>query len=205
MCGSYAGRSCHSIIFKNFGNDEDGLMPINCASRHVIISGCSGGGKSTLLLELKRRGFETIEEPGRRIVSEELQGDGRALPWVNLEAFARKAIEMASRDRERVKGVERWAFFDRGLVDAAVALEHATGIAASKTLAEHDRFQKRVFLTPPWPEIYQTDPERRHDLDEGIDEYHRLCSTFEQLDYEIIVLPKVGVESRADFVLDRLN
>lgn len=180
-------------------------MMINCASRHVILSGCSGGGKTTLLLELKRRGFETIEEPGRRIVSEALRGDGQALPWVNLEAFARKAIEMASRDRERVGGFERWAFFDRGLVDAAVALEHATGIAASKTLTEHDRFHKRVFLTPPWPEIYQTDPERRHDLDEGIEEYHRLCSTFEQLEYEIIVLPKVGVEARADFVLDRLS
>lgn len=180
-------------------------MPINCASRHVIISGCSGGGKSTLLLELKRRGFLTIEEPGRRIVSEELQGDGKALPWVNLEAFARKAIKMASRDRQRVQAVERWAFFDRGLVDAAVALEHATGIPTSKTLAEHDRFQKRVFLTPPWPEIYQTDPERRHNLDESIEEYNRLCSTFEQLDYEINILPKVGVGARADFVLDRLN
>ncbi|MBQ2262738.1 MAG: AAA family ATPase, partial [Loktanella sp.] len=69
-------------------------MTINCASRHVIISGCSGGGKSTLLLELKRRGFETVEEPGRRIVLEELRGDGKALPWVDLEAFARKAIKM---------------------------------------------------------------------------------------------------------------
>lgn len=179
-------------------------MPINYAGRHVILSGCSGSGKSTLLLELKRSGFETIEEPGRRIVSEELLCDGKALPWVNLEAFARKAIEMASRNRVRVKDGERWVFIDRGLVDAAVALEHATGIAASKTLTEHVRFQRRVFLIPPWPEIYQTDPERRHDLDESIDEYHRLRSTFEQLEYELNILPKVGVEARADFVLDRL-
>ena len=31
------------------------------ASRHVVISGCSGGGKSTLSAELSRRGFETVE------------------------------------------------------------------------------------------------------------------------------------------------
>ncbi|NJM81350.1 MAG: AAA family ATPase [Tabrizicola sp.] len=179
-------------------------MPISCANQDVILSGCSGGGKSTLLLELKRRGFETIEEPGRRIVSEELRGDGRALPWVNLEAFARRAFEMASRDRERVEAFAEWVFFDRGLVDAAVALEHATGIPAFRTLAGHDRFQSRVFLTPPWPEIYQTDPERRHDFDEGVAEYHRLFSAFEKLGYEVNVLPKVGVEARADFVLDRL-
>jgi predicted ATPase len=46
----------------------------------VTISGCSGGGKSTLLLELRQRGFATIEEPGRWIVVEELKRGGRALP-----------------------------------------------------------------------------------------------------------------------------
>ncbi|MBQ2260037.1 MAG: ATPase, partial [Loktanella sp.] len=60
-------------------------------------------------------------------------------------------------------------------------------------------------LAPPWPEIYQTDFERRLDLNEGIAEYHRLRSTFEQLDYEISILPKVGVEARADFILNHLN
>ena len=45
----------------------------------VVISGCSGGGKSTLLTELGRRGYMTVEEPGRRIVKEELLGNGLAL------------------------------------------------------------------------------------------------------------------------------
>ena len=40
-------------------------------NRFIILSGCSGGGKSTLLAELARRGFATVEEPGRRIVIEE--------------------------------------------------------------------------------------------------------------------------------------
>ena len=39
--------------------------------RFVVITGCSGGGKSTLLDELGRRGHATIEEPGRRIVRED--------------------------------------------------------------------------------------------------------------------------------------
>ena len=43
----------------------------------VTISGCSGGGKSTLLSELRRRGFATIDEPGRRIVADELKRGGR--------------------------------------------------------------------------------------------------------------------------------
>ena len=50
----------------------------------VTISGCSSGGKSTLLLELRRRGFATVDEPGRRIVAEELKRGGRALPWAEV-------------------------------------------------------------------------------------------------------------------------
>ena len=63
--------------------------------RFVIISGCSGGGKSTVLAELARRGHAIVEEPGRRIVQEELRGAGCALPWVDPVAFARRAVAMA--------------------------------------------------------------------------------------------------------------
>jgi predicted ATPase len=48
--------------------------------RFVVISGCSGGGKSTLLAELGRRGHSTVEEPGRRIVAQELQQGGKSSP-----------------------------------------------------------------------------------------------------------------------------
>jgi predicted ATPase len=93
----------------------------------VTISGCSGGGKSTLLAELRRRGFATIDEPGRRIVAEELQRGGRALPWMDAVAFARRAIELSLADRAVTEASARWVFFDRGLIDAAAALEHLTG------------------------------------------------------------------------------
>jgi predicted ATPase len=66
--------------------------------RFVAISGCSGGGKSTLLVELGRRGYSIVEEPGRRILKDQLQGEGSALPWVDATAFARRAIAMALSD-----------------------------------------------------------------------------------------------------------
>jgi predicted ATPase len=68
--------------------------------RFVVISGCSGGGKSTLLAELGRCGHTVVDEPGRRIVVEEMKGGGSALPWVDAAAFARRAIAMALADRD---------------------------------------------------------------------------------------------------------
>ncbi len=179
-------------------------MPNDTYRRHVILSGCSGGGKSTLLAELERRGFETVPEPGRRIVAEEQQAEGRALPWVNLEAFARRAIDMSFRDRERLNSSEGWVFFDRGLIDAAVALEFATGVAC-QTPSANEPISFQVFLTPPWPEIYAIDADRQHGLDEAIGEYQRLLDAYGQLGYEKIILPKTDVGKRADFILDCLS
>jgi predicted ATPase len=172
--------------------------------RFVIISGCSGGGKSTLLTELKRRGHAIVEEPGRRIIAEELKGAGTALPWVDLAAFARRAIAMSQDDRSTAAKTQGLVFFDRGLIDAAVALEHATRMPVIKNYAS-ERYNQRVFVTPPWPEIYVNDADRRHDFDEAVAEYERLIVAFSSLNYEVDVLPKVAVADRADIVLERLD
>ena len=139
--------------------------------RFVIISGCSGGGKSALLDALRLRGYAVIEEPGRRIVTRELDGGGHALPWVDGVAFARKAMELSLEDREAASQLSGWVFFDRGLIDAAAALQHLTGERLLDQLCQPHRYNKHVFLTPPWPEIYETDQDRRHSFAEAVAEY----------------------------------
>ena len=100
----------------------------------VTISGCSGGGKSTLLGELRRRGFATIDEPGRRIVAEELTRGGRAQPWVDGVAFVRRAIEASLADLADAEASAHLDFFDRGLIDAAAALERLAGELLAESL-----------------------------------------------------------------------
>lgn len=173
--------------------------------RFIIISGCSGGGKSTLLSELRRRGHAVVEEPGRRIVATELEGGGSALPWVDGVAFAQRAIELSLADRAAAGQWDGPVFFDRGLVDAAAALQHLTGEPAVEALGRAHRYNRRVFLAPPWPELYVTDRERRHGLAEAVAEYDRLCAVYPSLDYEVCVLPKASVERRADFILAELR
>ena len=173
--------------------------------RFVVISGCSGGGKSALLEELRRRGYAVVEEPGRRVVKVELERQGAALPWVDAAAFAHRILDMAMADRDDARALQGWVFFDRGLIDAAAALEHATGEPAVAELGTAHRFHTRVFLAPPWPEIYETDSERQHDFGTATDEYLRLLDAYARLGYETTILPKIAVTARADFVLDSLG
>ena len=174
------------------------------SSRLVVLSGCSGGGKSTLLNELKLRGFPTVEEPGRRIIDSEEKHNGSALPWRNPEAFARRAIEMSIEDMHRWPDPEQWVFFDRGLVDAASALSSLTDEPVAKYLTKQPRYHDVVFLTPPWPEIYVTDDHRQHTLADAEVEYRRLLDTYPEEGYQTVVLELVSVQERADAILEEL-
>jgi predicted ATPase len=71
-----------------------------------------------------------------------------------------------------------WVFFDRDLIDALDALQYLTGEPALATISQEHRFHHRVFLAPPWPEIYVTDPERRHGFDAAVAEYRRLLEVY---------------------------
>lgn len=166
-------------------------------TRRVALSGCSGGGKSTLLTELARRGFVIVEEPGRRIIA-----TGGPMPWDDPVGFARRAVDMALADLEAAGSLPGPVFFDRGLVDAAVALEHASGAPIPLDLT--GRYD-RAFLAPPWPEIHGTDAVRRHGMAEACAEYARLEAAWPMLGYRVHLLPKASVEARADFVLERLE
>ena len=170
-----------------------------------VLSGCSGGGKSTLLEALSERGFSTVPEPGRRIVAKERAVNGNALPWINLRAFAERAVAIAETDLQTVKTLLGPVFFDRGLVDAATALAHAGGPPLTETLPPNRTYARTVFLVPPWPEIYHCDADRQHDFEEAEAEFHRLTEVFRELGYETVLLPKVTVSERVAFVLEALK
>lgn len=180
-------------------------MSIYIRHRFVIISGCSGGGKSTLLQALEQRGHSVVEEPGRRIVAEEIARGGTALPWIDGAAFARRTIEMALADWRAAEALAGWVFFDRGLIDAVAALQHFGSDTSPEAHWHSRRYHRLVFLAPPWPEIYVNDDERRHDFAEAIAEYERLAEYYPALGYKVVILPKISVETRVDFVLARLN
>jgi predicted ATPase len=165
-----------------------------------VISGCSSGGKSALLEELGMRGHATVQEPGRRIVQEELARGGSALPWNDAAAFAQRAITVSLADRAAAARRAGWVFFDRGLIDAAVALEHMTGEPAIQSWGLAHRYHAHVFLAPPWPEIYVADAERRHGFAEAVAEYERLAVAYSFLGYHAHILPKENVGRRATFV-----
>lgn len=173
-------------------------------TRLVILSGCSGGGKSTLLDELAARGHAVVPEAGRRLLRDELASGGRALPWADPTAFLQRILAMALADHAGATAQPGLVFFDRSIVDALSGLEHRTGHPFLRPLGETHRYHPLVFLTPPWRDIYVQDDERRHGFAKAKAEYLRLRRDYPALGYQILDLPKQPVADRADFVLRHL-
>ncbi|MDR2326625.1 MAG: AAA family ATPase [Acidovorax sp.] len=180
-------------------------MKAAAAQRLVVISGCSGGGKSTLLAELERRGHAVVEEPGRRVVQAALRSGEATLPWIDMAGFLRRCIALALDDHARAARHQgSWVFFDRSLVDAVAALQALPGEALPPVPPLSSLYHPRVFLTPPWPEIYVQDAERRHAMEAAQAEFERLQLAYPALGYEALLLPKLSVAERADWVLQSL-
>ena len=167
----------------------------------VVISGCSGGGKSTLIAELARCGYPTVEEPARRLIRERRQaGELGDLP---MQALV-EAYLLGHRSVGRERGL---VFFDRSLLDA-VNWYHQTGRDVPGDIAdlvERTRYHDWVFVVPPWPEIFENDAERRHGLKPALAEYESLLWTYPHYGYEVVEVPKVSVSERVDFVLRELR
>jgi predicted ATPase len=173
-----------------------------CADRFFVLTGCSGGGKSTLLEALARKGFATYPEPGRQIVREQLAIGGDALPEESPLRFVELVVSRAIAQRVAAARAGRIAFFDRGPIDALAYLEmkglpvpawlvNAVGLLAHNSL---------VFVLPPWPEIFRQDAERRHDLSAAQAEYAALLPTYRRFGYRLEVVDQAPVEVRAETV-----
>ena len=87
----------------------------------IIISGCSGGGKSTLLTELSSQGYTVIPEVGREIVKEQLSTKGNSTPWQNPKSFCELVIEKSRTRYDHAKTLpgakDQLIFFDRSVLD----------------------------------------------------------------------------------------
>ncbi|MCI4592239.1 AAA family ATPase [Sphingobium sp. BYY-5] len=94
-------------------------------------------------------------------------------------------------------------FFDRGVVDASVAITARGGKLPTDALA-HYRYDL-VFLAPPWPEIYEVNEDRRHCLEKALRDYERVRMAYLQAGYDPVVLPRETVAARADFILTNLS
>lgn len=178
----------------------------NGSDRLVVLSGCSGGGKSSLLAALAARGYGVCPEAGRQIVKEQQSIGGDGLPWVDGRKFAELCISRSLYFYNMARPVKKAVIFDRSFIDnIAGLLRMGEPLSPAFSAAvQRYRYARRVFLVPPWPELFAHDAERQHSFAAAVLEYESLVTVYQDFGYDVVVIPQDTVAARADFLANAL-
>ncbi len=171
--------------------------------RFHVVTGGPGAGKTTLVDALARRGLPAMPEVGRAIIRQQRAIGGSALPWADRLLFAELMLAWELRSHEEAGRHAGDVLFDRGVPDTLgylrlSAIDPPAHVAAA---AASIRYAPKVFILPFWPEIFDADTERRQSAEEARLTGNILALTYVELGYELVEVPPMPVERRADFVL----
>lgn len=172
-----------------------------------IITGGPGAGKTTIIQELKLRGYNCIDEAARQIIKEQTVNNGDALPWANQKKYTFLMLEKSIDTFLANKDNSSLTFFDRGIPDT-LSYAHLIKLQISTELVEavrKYRYNTVVFILPPWEEIYQTDSERKQTFAEAIEVYNILKRAYSGCDYQLVEVPKLETKRRVDFILSTIE
>ena len=187
-------------------SELDDARMADAASRFVVLTGGPGSGKTTLIEALRREGFSATAEAGRGVIQDQVRIGGRGLPWQDPAAFAELMLCWEMRSHHQALELPGLVLFDRGVPDVAGYLDWQ-GMPVPDHLERAVRsfpYRRQVFITPPWPEIFRRDAERKQTFDEAVRTCQSMVKIYTRYGYDLIEVPCLPVEERARFVLSHL-
>lgn len=174
-----------------------------------IITGGPGVGKTSLINALNKRGFKTVPEEARIIIQKQILTNGDGLPWKNKNVYSELMLNASIETYLIISSKESSdiVFFDRGILDSIcyMKMENISIPAEIESDLNKYRYHEKVFLLPPWLEIYETDNERKQTWEEAVYTYEEMKQTYLEYGYEIIEVPKGIIGERCDFVITTIR
>lgn len=171
-------------------------------TRRHIVTGGPGSGKSTLVEALRRMGFNCFPEVSRDLIRREVTRPNGVTPWKNLPAFARLAFGEMMRQHDVAGETGGVSIFDRGIPDIFGYLQEGGYGIPEEFIRAHKqcRYDRTVFILPPWPEIYVNDTERPQSYAEAESLYYAIRQAYVTFGYSLVEVPEMPVEERCAFL-----
>jgi predicted ATPase len=172
----------------------------------IVITGGPGTGKTTIIDALIEQGYACFPEISRQVTLEaKKQGIEQLFlekPLLFSELLLegrRKQHEQATVDQAEI------VFMDRGIPDI-LAYMHYIGDSypAFFDHACREHQYSKIFVLPPWEEIYESDEARYENFEQAKLIFDHLLETYQKYGYQLIEVPRGTVEERIQYILSQL-
>ncbi len=169
-----------------------------------IISGGPGTGKTSVIKELKKKGFRVLDEAARKIALKDSRFISKNIKEINPVKFQKAIFELQRKSYLRIKP-SKLIFSDRGFGDT-LAYYKINNLRIPKEkfdYAKKFRFNKIFILNPL--SFYVTDELRTESKKEQRIIQKEIINMYKKLDYKPIKVPSNSIKERVDFILKNMG
>ncbi|EKT3956517.1 ATP-binding protein [Flavobacterium psychrophilum] len=172
----------------------------------VVIIGGPGTGKTTIIDGLLSKGYCCYPEISREVI---LEAKKEGIEQLFLEKpllFSELLLEGRKKQFENALAeTHDIVFLDRGIPDI-LAYMHYIGDSYPSFFdaACRSNTYTKIFILPPWEDIYVSDNERYESYEQAELIYNHLVETYQKYGYNLIEVPKDSVDNRILFILEQI-
>ena len=172
-------------------------------SNRYVITGVPSSGKTTVLEELKKRGFVIYPEAARVLIDKEI-AKGKSIKDIRRnEAEFQKKVLMIKVGTERLAPKDKVVFFDKAIPDS-IAYYQVCGLDPEEVLKFcYKKQYKKIFFFEQLP--FENDYARVED-NKTVKNLNKLLKKgYEDLGYKVISIPAISVQERVEKILSEIN
>ena len=178
----------------------------------IVIIGGPGTGKTTIIEGLIADGYCCYPEISREVTMEAKKQGIEQLFLENPLLFSELLLEGRKKQFQKAcQETQNVVFLDRGIPDV-LAYMHYIGDSypAHFDACCKEHTYSKIFILPPWEEIYVSDDERYENYEQAKLIYNHLTETYlretyQKYGYELIEVPKGSLKERINFILENVN
>lgn len=171
-----------------------------------MITGGPGTGKTMVINELIKRSFICKTEISRQVTLKARKEGIEQLFLTQPLLFSELLLEgRVAQFLEAENSTDKLVFFDRGIPDVHSYMNFLKTDYPEIYLENSDAHRySKVFLMPPWEEIYISDNERYETYEESLQIYSHIRKAYLDLGYQVTEVPHGSIVERTDFILNSI-
>tara|TARA_B100000497_G_scaffold125670_1_gene162618 strand:+ start:1172 stop:1714 length:543 start_codon:yes stop_codon:yes gene_type:complete len=173
--------------------------------RRIVLTGAPGTGKSSTVNALANLGYSIMPEVSREYWDQTGYGSGGTDPWRNLISFSKAIWKLRVNQYIEAKNLSGAIFYDRSVIDVLAYIDAGNKDINEAMNAKLYPYDKKVFIFPPWEDIYSQDDGRWEPFSTCQLVHDSVMKTYTSLGYNMIEVPRCSIEDRAKFIIDLVD